>query len=68
MRACVLQEQQRQGSGGSLMLFKHSIVVVDEQDRAWPVQVRRCTARAGQEGHSTGKQTSGPRQLVGCRA
>ena len=43
-RACpcqllVPQEQQRQGIGGSLMLFKHSIVVVDEEDRAWPVQV-----------------------------
>lgn len=34
-----VQEQQRQGSGGSLLLFKHSIVVVDEQNRAWPVQV-----------------------------
>jgi hypothetical protein len=41
-RPCQLpvpQEQQRQGAGGSLMLFKHSIVVVDEEDRAWPVQV-----------------------------
>ena len=34
-----LQEAQRQGSGASVTLFKHSIVVVDEQDRAWPVQV-----------------------------
>ena len=33
------QEQQRQGTGGSLMLFKHSILMVDAEDRAWPVQV-----------------------------
>ena len=36
----ILQDQQQQGAAGSLMLFKHSIVVVDEQDRAWPVQVQ----------------------------
>ncbi|KAI7844704.1 hypothetical protein COHA_001792 [Chlorella ohadii] len=32
------KEPARQGTGASVTLFKHSIVVVDEQDRAWPVQ------------------------------
>lgn len=61
----IAQELQRQGAGGSLLLFKHSVVVVDGEDRAWPVQVGR-----GMPQHVAGHAKRAGRSVggVGARA